>query len=75
MRWSGRCLASYAGFSSVSAFYIALFPVSIKKTTIMTVRSERISTVQNESNLQIGSTFMPNLSEQSILQAYPLCSR
>ena len=25
--------------------------------------------------IQIGSTFMPNLSEQSILQAYPLCSQ
>src|SRR4029453_12254094 len=37
MQWTGRCSASYAGFLSVSAFYIALFPVSIKKTTIITV--------------------------------------
>src|SRR5262249_21652106 len=37
MRWSGQCSASYARLSSVGAFYIALFPVSIKKATIMTV--------------------------------------
>jgi len=37
VRWSGRCSASYAGLSSVGTFYWALFPVSIKKTTIITM--------------------------------------
>jgi hypothetical protein len=35
VRWSSRCSASYAGLSSVGEFYRALFPVSIKKTTIL----------------------------------------